>query len=1069
MKFQHIIALSLLVTAPMTAAFAAGMHNNEVLTEVQAGTIKVSGKVVDDKGETLPGVNVSVKGTTTGTITDFDGNFTLNAPSDAVIVFSFVGYTTAEMPVNGQSNIGKVILKDESVEINDIVVVGYGTQKKVDLTGSVAIVDADEMKKVSNSNMSTMLQGKVAGVNITTDGQPGADPSVRIRGLGSFGSTAPLYVIDGVPMGTTIRDFSPNDIETIQVLKDASAAAIYGSRAANGVIIITTKQGKKDQPMRIDYRGYVGMDNVKDGVYEVMNAEEYAQYLAQACKNSGDALPAGYDKSTQEYKEYIQGVDTDWFNELYKTGVRQNHNLNLSGGGASNTYNLSLDYFGQDGTIVGAGPNYDRFTARLNNSMDVKFLNIKTSVVYSHSKQNNMAFSNANEYVNGLSNGSGGPVILAAMFMPPSIKAKDPSTWCLDKYYPSAVNYQYDSFGYGTYYTGAHGDVQMTNPLLLNELLERRTDVDRVALTGTLNFDLFDMAGKKNDNHKLNYVLNLAWNKTICKDLNFIPSFFQSNKATLDKQYEIFTEGYRNNQDFLVENTLTYDGKFADLHHVNLVVGQTFQRERYHTLTGTGYEMSEPYYLQLNNAKETNAGTYESEHVIASFIGRLNYDYDGKYLLSGVVRRDGSSRLSSDDRWDVFPSLSLGWRIDREDFFPFDDSMVNLFKIRGSYGVLGNENIGEYQYMSTMGRGDYSYSFGGNLVTGSSLTDYVNTAIKWEKKKSTDIGLDIALFSNRLEFNFDWYKAVSEDLLYGVAVPAEAGVRNERVTMNAATMENSGLEFAATYRNNDHPVKFEVSANLSTLKNKVTSLGDAQSQNDGYCRTEVGDEVGRFFGLIAEGVIKNEDQLNNRVNDKGMKVFQQGAELGDIAYKDTDGDGDIDMDDRVFLGSGLPSVNYGLNARVEWNGIDLSVSTFGAAGFKALDHIDMSVHQFGGLSNRSKDLLNAWTPENSNSNTPRVMYSTTAPITSNTFSDRFLKNGSYLKIANIELGYNFKNEWFRDIISNVRFYVSAQNLHTFSKYKGYNIDFAGGTFTPGYNYCSYPSPRTFMAGLNFSF
>ncbi len=1067
MKFQYLIALSLLVTAPMTA-FAEGVQNNEVITEVQAGTIKVTGKVVDENGETLPGVNVSIKGTTTGTITDFDGNFTINAPVNSTVLFSFVGYTNEEVVVNGQSNIGTIVLKSESVEMNDIVVVGYGTQKKVDLTGSVAIVDAEDMKKVSNSNMSTMLQGKVAGVNVTTDGQPGADPAVRIRGLGSFGSTAPLYVIDGVPMGTTIRDFSPNDIETIQVLKDASAAAIYGSRAANGVIIITTKQGKKDQPMRIDYRGYVGMDQVQGDVYEVMNAEEYAQYLAQACKNSGDALPAGYDKSTQEYKKYIEGVDTDWFNELYKTGIRQNHNLNISGGGASNTYNLSLDYFGQDGTIVGAGPNYDRFTARLNNTMEVKFLNIKTSVVYTHSKQNNMAFSNANEYVNGLSNGSGGPVILAAMFMPPSIKAKDPSTWCLDMYYPSASNFQYDSFGYGTYYTGAHGDVQMTNPLLLNELLERRTDVDRVALTGTMNFDLMDMIGQKNDNHKLNYVLNLAWNKTISKDLNFIPSFFQSNKATLDKQYEIFTEGYRNNQDFLVENTLTYDGKIG-LNHLNVVVGQTFQRERYHTLGGTGFEMSEPYFLQLNNAKETNAETYESEHVIASFIGRLNYDFDGKYLLSGVVRRDGSSRLSSDDRWDIFPSLSLGWRIDREDFFPIDDSVVNLFKVRGSYGVLGNENIGEYQYMSTMGRGDYSYSFGGNKVYGSSLTDYVNTAIKWEKKKSTDVGLDIAMFGNRFEFNVDWYKSVSEDLLYGVAVPSEAGVRNDRVTMNAATMENSGLEFAATYRNTDHPVKFEFSANVSTLKNKVTSLGDASVQNDGYCRTEVGDEVGRFFGLISEGVIKNEEQLNNRVNDLGNVVFQQGAQLGDIAYKDTDLDGDIDMDDRVFLGSGLPSVNFGLNARVEWNGLDLSVSTFGAAGFKALDHIDMSIHQFGGLSNRSKDLLNAWTPENNNSNTPRVMYSTTAPITSNTFSDRFLKNGSYLKIANIELGYNFKNEWFNNVISNVRLYVSAQNLHTFSKYNGYNIDFAGGTFTPGYNYCSYPSPRTFMAGLNFSF
>ena len=1065
MKYSYLILMGLLALAPAT--YADGNGNIDQIAMNQTNNITVKGKIVDDKGEPLIGATVQQKGTTVGVMTNASGNFSLTVPSDASLVVSYVGCLTREVFVGGKTDIGTITLASDVKELEQVVVIGYGTQRKVDLTGSVAIVNAEEMKKVSHSNISTMLEGKVAGVQITSDGQPGADPTVRIRGIGSFGSTAPLYIVDGVPMGTTIRDFSPNDIETLQVLKDASAAAIYGSRAANGVVIITTKQGKKNQAMKIDYTGYTGFDQVQKGVYNVMDSYQYGKYVTMAYNNSGMDVPAGYNPASPKYVDPAQ-VNTNWFDEAFKTGIRQNHNINMSGGGANNTYNIGLDYYSQKGTMVGAGPNFDRFTARVNNAMDVKFVKIKTNMVYSHSNQDNMALSNANEYVQGLY-GAQFPVMASALLLPPTIKAYDPTTWVLDDKISAASEYSYDSYGFGTYYDDVHGDLRATNLLLTNSLLKRNSVVDRVVASGSATVDLIGMVGQKSSNHKLDYNLNLSYSKTLVKDFTFVPAFIQSTTNYLSKSNENLSEGYRSYSDALIENTLTYDGKFG-LNHINTVVGQTFQRELFHTLTGKGVNLPEPYYLQVNNAEETSSASNESEHVLASYIGRLNYDFDQKYLISATVRRDGSSRLSSADRWDWFPSISAGWRIDRENFFPVAKTIINLLKIRGSYGVLGNENIGEYQYMDVMSRGNYTYSFGNNKVTGSAISNYVNTAIRWEKKKTMDFGLDLGMFNNQLEFTFDWYKSTSEDLLYSVAVPTNAGATNGTVTMNAATMENSGLEFLLAYHNHKHPVKFDISTNLSTINNKVTKLGvSGEPRSDGYCRTEVGREVGSFYGYVYDGIFQSQAEIDNRLNSEGEHINQSGAQPGDVAYADLNLDGEITNEDQKYLGSGLPKLNYGLNVRTEWKGLDLSISTYGAAGFKAVDFVDVTLHNSYGALNKSVDLLNAWTPENTNTNVPRVAYKSTGSITNDMFSERFIQDASYLKIANIELGYNLPDRWFGGYVSGLRIYASAQNLATLSKYKGYNVDFAGGTFTPGYNYCSYPTPRTMMFGIHCSF
>lgn len=588
-------------------------------------------------------------------------------------------------------------------------------------------------------------------------------------------------------------------------------------------------------------------------------------------------------------------------------------------------------------------------------------------------------------------------------------------------------------------------------------------------ISGAAMVDLLEMTGFDSDNHSFNYKLNLSYNKTFAKDFTFIPSFIQSTTNYLSKGDEVLSQGYRNYKTSLIENILTYDGAFGRS-KLNIVAVQSFESNIYHTLTGRGIKLNEPYYPQINNAEETDAGSYESEHTLASYVGRINYNFADRYLLSATVRRDGSSRFPKDGRWGTFPSISLGWRIDQEDFFPVEQEIISLLKLRGSYGELGKQDIGDYLYMDVMARNNYTYSFGNSKITGSAISNFVNTGITWEKKKTTNIGLDLGLFGRQIEFSAEWYKSVSEDLLYEVPVPASGGFTNETVVMNAATMENTGLEFNLIYRNRKNPLKFELEANLSTLNNEVTQLGVSNTPyTTAFTRTEVGREVGSFYGYVYEGIFQSQEEIDNRRNANGDFINQPGAKPGDVAYADLNNDGEITSEDRTYLGSGMPSFNFGFNARLEWKNFDLSIATYGAADFKVLDFVDMTLHSSYGMLNKSVDMMNAWTPDNTDTNIPRVAYKSEGAITNDMFSERFLQNGTYLKVANITLGYNLPDSWFRGKISGVRVYATGQNLITFTNYTGYNIDFAGGVHTPGYNYSSYPTPQTVMFGLNFSF
>ena len=430
-----------------------------------------------------------------------------------------------------------------------------------------------------------------------------------------------------------------------------------------------------------------------------------------------------------------------------------------------------------------------------------------------------------------------------------------------------------------------------------------------------------------------------------------------------------------------------------------------------------------------------------------------------------MVRRDGSSRLTKDIRWGTFPSVSVGWRFDKESFFPIDRNIVNMFKVRASYGELGNENIGEYVYQATMRRNNMTYSFGNNPVTGSAVSTFVNENLAWEKKTTMNVGIDLALFNNRIEFTAEWYKNKSTDLLYSVPVPASAGVANTSVTMNAASMENSGLEFSVTYRNNDHALKHQISANLSTLNNKVTSLGfGTEYYLTGDYITYVGQEIGQFYGYVYEGIARTQADLDNHAT-------QNGAQVGDCLYKDLNGDGQINADDRQVLGSGLAKINFGLSAHLEYKMFDMSISTYGALDYHVADYIYNAINSCYGYGNKDVDVLgaNQWSGDTYTASVPRTYITANGELWNDYFSSRKIQNAAYWKIANVEIGCNLPNEWFANYVSGVRVYLSAQNLYTFTGYHGYNVDYAGGTFTPGLNYCSYPSARSFMAGINFTF
>jgi TonB-linked SusC/RagA family outer membrane protein len=1013
-------------------------------TQQSFAQVTVTGTVTDaDNGDPLPGVNVLIKGTGTGATTNLNGEYRIQAPGpDNTLVFSFIGYESQEVTIGTQTNID-ISLSPDVAQLEEIVVVGYGTQKKADITGSVAVVKAEEMQKYATSDVSQLLQGRASGVQVTSDGQPGANPNIRIRGVGTFGNGQPLYVVDGVPVGTSIRDFNPNDIESVQVLKDASAGAIYGSRAANGVVIITTKQGQKDSPLRVEYSAYYGIDEVWQRM-PVLGRRNYQVMANEVRLNGGRSLIPGNDPASEHF---IDDINTDWQDVSLKNGSRQNHNLNFSGGGAHTTYNLSLDYFGNEGVLVGNGPSYDRYSARLNSTAEKGIFKIGTSLYYTHSHENSLTFRG------DVLTGGRPPLINDITMGIPTLPVYDET----------------NEGGYAGTSSTVH-QVIILNVPGINSLFENWVDVDRIFTNVYGELKLLD-----NNGHTLKYRLNLGYDKTVTRDFSFVPEFemgyfFNNGISRLDDNSRRYTVG-------LVENTLNYNKTFGK-HNLDVLLGQTFQSNGTVNRTGHSEALPKPYYPVLSNGTNQTASGSEYYSALSSYLGRVNYDYAGRYLVTATVRRDGSSRFAPAYRFGTFPSLALGWRMSEEAFFP-ENNFVTELKLRGSYGQLGNQNIGDYLYQAAINR-NIPYHFGRpdggfDPVTGGLQTSLVSQSIKWETSTMANFGFDARLFNGRFDFTAEYYNKETTDLLVGVPIPASTGSINTAPVVNAGALRNSGLDLELIFHKSEGDFNFDIAANVSTVNNEVLALGGNNEPVYGVgTKTEVGGEVGRHFGFEYLGIYQSLDEIEER------GVTQDGAAPGDVIFKDqltvdTDGDGVpdaadgvINADDRVYLGSGIPSLNYGLNFTAQYKDFDFTLFTSGASGYLINSRLYRTLMHTTDYINWHQDILDRWTPGNLDTDIPRVVIDD--PNGNGRDSNRpgWLQDGRHLRINTVSLGYNLPAGTIK-ALQKARVYLTCQNLYTFQAYKSYNPDFTSGVFNPGFDNGSYPKPRTYMLGVQVSF
>lgn len=995
----------------------------------------VKGFVFDNNGNaTLPGVNVIEQGTMNGTVSDANGAFSIDvSDKNATLVFSFIGYKTKLQTLDGQTSL-KVYLEQNVSDLDEVVVVGYGTQKKSDLTGSVAVVDVAEMEKVSQSHMGTLLQGRAAGVSVTTDGQPGADPVIRIRGISTFGDAAPLYVIDGVPVGGNPRDLSPNDIASVQILKDASAAAIYGSRAANGVIIITTKQGRKNTPFKFEYKGFLGIDDVWQRI-PVLSRENYQNVYNYSLDNQGRPYRPGNDPDS-EY--YIDDVDTDWQEVGFKTGTRHNHNLTMSGGGESGTYAIILDYLDSKGTLVGYGPDYTRYSVRANNTLEKGVFKAGTSLVYSHTNQKNLNTTLRSQF-----SGGNPAMVVKLLQLIPTMKYMDPE----------------GPEGWGTYDPNITGEDYSLNIIGVNSIMDNHVTVDRMLANGYVELDLGKTFNLKDQG--LKYKLNTSFDKTHAHDFDWVPSFsfspfYTNTLASLDEGWREYTSG-------LIENTLTYDLKLGAF-KMNLLLGQMFQSYSFKNISGHGEDYPIPYYKELSNAATTSSSSWEESSFLSSQLGRINLDYADRYLFTATARRDGTSKVNAEQRYGIFPSFSAGWKVHNEDFFGVDEHLISEFKIRGGWGQLGNSAIGPYDYLATLNR-NVVYNFNNEKVTGTTEPSVVSQLV-WETKTMTNVGVDLAFLDRNIEFTAEYYNSISSDVLLEVNIPLSVGSIDNTPRSNAATLQNSGFEFLLTHRNYDRDFKYEITANLGTLNNKVVTLNvQGQPRSGAGARSIEGEEIGQHYGYVYDGIFQTEAEVDS-------SAFQTAATSpGDIKFKDLNDDMVINEDDRQILGSGVPDFTFGLNFSCSYKDFDFSIFGSGAAGYLIADNMYRNMMHTGGGLNWHQDILDFWREDNTNTDIPHVTYKDPNDNSRDSNRPGWLQKGDHIRISNVTLGYNLPDILVgRAGLSKVRIYAAIQNIYVFTKYKGYNPDFANGDpFSPGYNGGSYPIPRTFMFGMNFNF
>lgn len=967
----------------------------------------VSGKVTTTDNEPLPGVNVVIQGTAQGTVTDIDGNFALPVPNaDAILVFSFIGYAAQEVPVNGRSMIN-VTLEEDIEQLEEVVVVGYGTQRKSDLTGSISQLNGEELTVIPTPSVTQAIQGKVAGVQVTQNsGEPGATSTVRIRGVGTLNNSSPLYVVDGMLMDD-ISFLNPNDIESLTVLKDASAAAIYGARGANGVIIVTTKGGGYNQEPVFTVDAYYGWQTVASKI-ELANATQYAQLSNEVSINEGRA-PIFANPAAL-------GEGTDWQDVIFDTAPVQNYQIGVKGGSDNVSYNVTANYFRQDGIVRGS--DYERTTLRINN--EYKF---SDAVTFGHNIA--LVYSTKNLVPN---------VTETAYRADPTLPVRNAA----GNFSDLSVNSSSGNPAASLFYSN-------------NSEYEIRG-------VGNLFMDVRFL-------EHFTFRTNLGLDAEYQQGKNFLPVFFVSSiQQNEENDLDLRTFRSRN---WLWENTVTYNREWEE-HRLTVLGGITTQDFYSEDLDASRDnllgETESFYYLDAGEEiTQTNSNIARSWSML-SYLFRTNYSFLDRYLLTASLRVDGSSRFGANNRYGYFPSVAVGWRIIDEAFMQDVELLSNL-KLRGSWGMIGNDKIGEYEGRP-LATGNLGAVFGEEetLYNGVSLIDPSNPDIQWEATTTLDVGVEFGLLQNRLTGEVDYYNRETSDILVAVPIPAYVGA-NSNPTINAARVKNEGFDFNLDWRESRDAFSYNIGIVASTVKNEVLELGQGRepifdgpvANGNLATRTDVGDPIGSFYGLRTIGVIQNQDDLD-------QYPHYNNSVPGDLLFADTDGNGIINAEDRVNLGSPVPDFLFGMNMGVTYREFDLSLSINGQTGNKIYNAKKGS--RFG-TYNFEESYLNRWTGPGTSNTEPRA----TNGGNNYNVSDRFLEDGDFIRLRNIQLGYTLPaNISDRLNVSSVRVYVSGTNLITLTDYSGYTPEIGGGSvLNTSIDRGVYPIARTITAGLHVAF
>lgn len=1014
-------------------------------------------------GQGLPDVSVQVKNTNFGTTTDKNGSFSLNIPNgNAILILSYVGFLTKEISVNNQSFLEITLNPDVKIQ-DEVVVVGYGTQKRKDLTGSISSVNAATIEKIPVVSLDQALQGRAAGVQVTNnDGAPGGNISVLIRGVGSLasGGNNPLYVVDGYPLEGGINNINPSDIATIDVLKDASATAIYGIRAANGVVIVTTKKGRKDGGVQISVDAYSAFQG-EPQKYKVLNAQQFATLANDVAAND----PQQNFKVFDAWKTPSSLTNVDWQNALYRSGLTQNYSVALRGGNDKVQTSASFGYFGQKGIVVGS--YFKRFTLGLNlDYAATKWLKSSTSIKYSNQNANNPF-------------GTGSLVQLTQL--PPTLDGGNKLT-----------NQITDGNGFGFYnpiytYVAKH-----SNPLYGINNNEYRNLTNYVLASSSLEATII-----KGLKVRTNGGVNIS---------NYNGAYYQPEDNRLVAQYGSQAGASQNASasqsldqsfDWVWENTISYD-KIYRQHNVNVLGGVSAQKNTFNHFGGSGIPPNSVIrdLSRFSNLKlDANGQTIQT---LASTFARLTYQYADRYIVTGTLRRDGSSKFDTGAQYGVFPSASVAWKLKNESFMQ-NVSWLHDIKLRGSYGVVGNQSpIGAFQYQAlyqtgtaAITSGNLGYPFNKLFQNGIAQSQPANPNLKWETDYQTDIGIDASFLHGDLTVTIDWFKRRSKDFLLKLDAPAQSGY--EKLTRNVGEMENRGLEFAANY---NHSIRkdlfYSVGLTLTTINNKLTKLTSGANSigNFGglslsgigwsdFTQTNVGGSVGDFFGYKSLGIFQSEtqiDALNAKSPSGHYQYTANGA--GDRYYADINGDGQVTADDRVSLGSPLPKFFSGLNLDVNYKAWDANAFFYGVFGNKILSYVESTLQSFQnrtfvGVQNVSEEYYNnRWTTTNSSNTYSKANYNDDV-LGNNVPSSAWVQDGSFVKLKNLTIGYSFAPGWIKKITATkLRAYISTQNLFTITKYKGLDpeIGLQGGNATQnGIDNGTYPSSRFATVGINVVF